>query len=423
MRILMLAQFYSPVIGGEERHVQDLSMELAKRGHDVSVATLYLPKTAEYEVDSGVRIHRIKSTTQRAAWLYSQRERTHAPPIPDPEVTRTLRRIISREKPEIVHAHNWMVYSFLPLKKWSGAPLVMSLHDYSLRCPQKRLVNSGVFCSGPELMKCLQCAAGHYGKARGVVTTLPHWAMGPALRSAVDIFLPVSDATAVYNGLNEHRLPYQIIPNFLPDDIERVNEGVKDYIDQLPKGDYLLFVGDLSRDKGVDVLVAAYAGLKNAPPLVLIGRKRPDTPENLPENVIAMGAWPHPAVMEAWRRSSFALVPSTWGEPFGIVAIEAMAMGRPVIASSVGGIRDIVIDGETGLLVPPHDPRALREAMQRLIDDPQLRANLGEGARRRAATYRASEVVSRIEEVYQRVSMGTVSMPGELRERGSEVSL
>src|ERR1043166_5222609 len=108
----MLAQFYSPVIGGEERHVQDLSIELVNRGHDVAVATLQLPGSAEFELDQGVRIYHTKSTMGRSRWLYSQAERNHAPPFPDPEVMLGLRRIIDREQPDIIHAHNWLLYSF-----------------------------------------------------------------------------------------------------------------------------------------------------------------------------------------------------------------------------------------------------------------------------------------------------------------------
>ena len=404
MRILMLAQFYAPVIGGEERHVQDLSVELVKRGHDVAVATLSLPGVAEFEVDQGVHVYRIRSTTQRANWLYSQAERRHAPPLPDPEVVWALRRIIAREKPDIVHAHNWLLYSFLPLKIWSGVPIVMSLHDYSLHCPQKRLMYFGAPCSGPSFAKCLRCAANHYGAVRGGVTTLTQRVMNPAVRAAVDIFLPVSQATAIGNDLIANQLPFQVIPNFVPDNPGLTQEDVHAYLSQLPQDDYLLFVGDLSHDKGVDVLLRAYADLKNAPPLVLIGRKRLDTLMELPDNVMLMGSWPHAAVMEAWRRSTIALVPSVWSEIFGIVAIEAMAMGRPVIASRIGALTDIVIDGETGFLVPPGDPVALRQAMERLIDNPALRHRLGQGARRRAADFRASAVVPHIEEVYRKLT-------------------
>jgi glycosyltransferase involved in cell wall biosynthesis len=109
----MLAQNYSPIIGGEERHVQDLSVELSKRGHEVAVATLHTPGAAEFELDHGVRIYRVKSTMQRTPGLYSRPERSHAPPFPDPEVMLALRQIIAREQPQIVHAHNWILHSGL----------------------------------------------------------------------------------------------------------------------------------------------------------------------------------------------------------------------------------------------------------------------------------------------------------------------
>src|SRR5574339_1080307 len=99
MHILMLTQFYAPIIGGEERHVQDLSLELVKRGHKVTIATLQVNGTSEFEVDRGVQIYRVKSTTQRASWLYSQAERSHVPPFPDPEIVWALRQIIQREQP------------------------------------------------------------------------------------------------------------------------------------------------------------------------------------------------------------------------------------------------------------------------------------------------------------------------------------
>src|SRR5713226_1434111 len=107
MRILMLTQFfYPPTVGGEERHVADLCIELAARGHEVSVATLWQKGFPEFEIDRSVRIHRIRGTMQRMGMLFSESDRRHAPPFPDPEVMYALRRIILQEHPDIVHAHN-----------------------------------------------------------------------------------------------------------------------------------------------------------------------------------------------------------------------------------------------------------------------------------------------------------------------------
>ena len=403
MHILMLTQFYAPIIGGEERHVQDLSLELVKRGHKVTIATLHINGTSEFEVDRGVQIYRIKSTTQRASWLYSQSERSHVPPFPDPEVVWALRQIVQREQPDIVHAHNWFLYSFLPLKKWSGVPLVLSLHDYSFDCTQKRLMNFGTLCSGPSLAKCMACAANHYGGIKGRVTALTHRSTNHMVGKAVDMFLPVSHATAIGNGLIENKLPFQVIPNFLPDDPGISLEKWDEYTSQLPTEAFLLFVGDVSRDKGIHVLLRAYQDLRNAPPLVLIGRRRPDTPSALPDNVFHLGSWPHAAVMEAYRRSIFSLLPSTCPETFGIVVIEAMSMGRPVIASRIGGLSDVIIDGENGFLVAPGNADELKHAMERLLGERTLRTQMEKGALQRAQDFHASAVIPRIESVYRRL--------------------
>src|SRR6185437_11862695 len=158
LRILMLTQFfYPPTIGGEERFVTDLSHEMAARGHDVSVVTLWQEGFPTFEIDQGVRVHRIRGTMQKISFLFSEGNRTYSPPFPDPGVKRELRRILLEERPDIVHAHNWIVHSFTPLKAWSKAKFVVSLHDYSHVCVQKRLMRQEQRCSGPGKSKCLAC--------------------------------------------------------------------------------------------------------------------------------------------------------------------------------------------------------------------------------------------------------------------------
>src|SRR5579872_3725457 len=100
MRILMLAQFYPPFIGGEAQHVRTLSVELVARGHEVAVVALWHQGLAEFELDCGVRVYRVRASAQRIPWLFSNPERRRAPPFPDPEVTLALRRIISHERPQ-----------------------------------------------------------------------------------------------------------------------------------------------------------------------------------------------------------------------------------------------------------------------------------------------------------------------------------
>jgi glycosyltransferase involved in cell wall biosynthesis len=396
----MLAQFYLPTVGGEERHVHDLSVALTERGYEVSVATLWHEGQPEFEIQQGVRIHRIRGSMQRVGMLFSEKIRQHAPPFPDPEVVLALRRIVKQEKPDIVHAHNWLVHSFLPLKAWSNAKLVVTLHDTSLVCAQKRYMYHKAVCSGPALGKCLSCASEHYGKAKGVTTALANGIGRHLEYRLVDKFIPVSQAMADISLLEEHGASYRVIPNFVPDNVTELPAEESPLLEQLPKGEFMLFIGEVKRDKGADVLFQAYAEMNTDVPLVLIGRPINDFDTPIPPHVQIFSSWPHDAVMQAWSRCTLALAPSTWVEAFGIVAIEAMAMGRPLIASDIGGLSDIVVDEQTGLLVPPGDAEALRGAMQRLLADPERRKRMGEAAKQRVNIFKASTVVPQIEQIY-----------------------
>ncbi|MDQ6670697.1 MAG: glycosyltransferase family 4 protein [Chloroflexota bacterium] len=401
---MMLTDFYPPIIGGIERHVRDLSVELVARGHAVAVGTLWHPGLADTEHDRGVRIYRLRGLAQRAPWLFQDSGRRYAPPFPDPGLVWALANVIARERPAIVHAHSWLGHSFLPLKASSRARLVLTLHDFNLVCSKKNFLYQGETCGGAALAKCLGCGARHYGVAKGVPTVMANWLMGSTQRATVDMFLPVSNAVASGSGLVGSHLPYQVIPNFIPDADSVPATEAEPYLSQLPDGDFVLFAGALAHHKGVDVLLRAYAGLPSPPPLVLIGATWPDSPTAFPRNVFVLKDWPHHAVVRAWSRSLFAVAPSVGPEGLPSVVLEAMAAGRPVIASRIGGLPELVVDGETGLLVPPGDVAELASALQRLLADSELRTRLGQAARQRSAEFRASAVVPRIEDVYCHVS-------------------
>jgi glycosyltransferase involved in cell wall biosynthesis len=136
---------------------------------------------------------------------------------------------------------------------------------------------------------------------------------------------------------------------------------------------HVLYAGRLSAEKGVRELVAAARGL----PLVVAG----DGPLRT-EVPGALGMVPHDELLRLYGRAAVVVCPSR-REGFGVACLEAMAAGRPVVASAVGGLRDLVVDGETGLLVPPGDVAALRAALERLLGDAGLRARLGRAARER----------------------------------------
>jgi glycosyltransferase involved in cell wall biosynthesis len=402
MRVLMVAQFFSPVVGGEERIVEDTAAELLRRGHEVAIATSRLNGLPVFEVQDGIRIHRIATTSARMSCLFSESRRRHVPPAPDPEAVLGLREVVRREQPDVVHAHNWLVHSYTPLKGWSGAPLLMSLHDYSYICATKRLMYRGrTPCVGPAPVKCLVCASDVYGAWKGAPTTIMNWMSTFAERRVVDLFLPVSESVALRSGLEVRGLPYRVLPNFLPE--RRPDADLPSHGSWLPAGDYTLFVGDLVAEKGIGVLLEAYAGLADAPPLVLIGRSDSLKPALSAPNTVALGPRPHAEVLEAWRRCAVAIVPSIWEEPFGMVALEAMEAGRPVVASSVGGLTDLVVHGESGLLVPPGDKAALRGAIARLLGDRSLADRMGVAAARRAAEFRAGSTIPKLVSAYDAV--------------------
>jgi glycosyltransferase involved in cell wall biosynthesis len=355
-------------------------------------------------LDDGVRVYRIQGTAQRLRSLFSDASRPYAPPLPDPEAVIGLRHVLAQEQPDVIHGHNWLVYSYLPLTRASRSKLVLSIHDYASVCAKKTLIlPSQAACNGPRLGKCLRCASQHYGVVKATPTVLGLRLMNAIGRASANAFAPVSRAVVERSRLSAVHVPIEVIPPFIADDLEDQIDVHAECLADLPGEPFLLFVGQLGQHKGVRVLLEAYAGLADGPPLVLIGLRKPDTPNRLPPNVHMLHDWPHGAVLEAWRRSMIGLVPSIWPEPFGIVSLEAMALGRPLIGSRTGGIVDCVADGLTGLLVPPGDPVALRGAIVRLLDNAALREDLGRAAREHAASFRASAVVPRVEALYRHV--------------------
>ncbi len=403
MRILMLAQFYPPIIGGEERHVRNLSVELVRRGHHVVVVTLGYPGSEVEEVDNGVKIYRLRGTMQRSASLFRESERRHAPPFPDPELIYALHKIVRHEKPDVVHAHNWLLHSYLPLKNWCAVPLVVTLHDFSLICAKKIAMHKGEVCGGPGLAKCLTCAKQHYGAIKGGVTAAANWVFGAYERRQVDTFIAVSKAVAEGNRLPSLGVPFEVIPNFVPDDVATLSVEPDDLVRTLPEDGYILFVGDLNRIKGVPVLLEAYSTLESPPPLVLIGRRCADTPTSLPRGVVVHNSWPHSAIMHAWRRCLFGVAPSICADAFLIVLIEAMVSGKAVISTAIGGMPEVVDHGQTGLLTTPNDVQSLASAMRTLIGDPELRESMASAALRKVETLKARAVIPRIEELYERL--------------------
>jgi glycosyltransferase involved in cell wall biosynthesis len=105
----------------------------------------------------------------------------------------------------------------------------------------------------------------------------------------------------------------------------------------------------------------------------------------------------------AWRRATLAVVPSLWPEPFGMVAMEALAAGTPVVASRVGGLPEIVRDGVDGVLVGPGDPAALAATVRELLEDDARREAMAASARSGASRFAPAVVAEAVDAVYESV--------------------
>ncbi len=160
-------------------------------------------------------------------------------------------------------------------------------------------------------------------------------------------------------------------------DVRVIPSGVDipDDVGEPEEPPHVLFVGRLSAEKGILELVEAARGL----PLVVVG----DGP--LRDRVPGALGFVAPREVGPYYERAAVVCVSSRREGYGVVAREAMACGRAVVATRVGGLPDAIEDGVTGLLVPPRDPAALRAALERLLGDPELRARLGAAARRAAA--------------------------------------
>jgi glycosyltransferase involved in cell wall biosynthesis len=396
VKILIVSDFYPPVIGGVPRHVQSLAREMDKRGHEVTVCTLRHGDSPSLDHDGRVKVHRLEGLFQRLPLIYNDPGIRFHPPVPDPLLVRRLRAIVAQEAPDIIHTHGWILHSVLCLRGAFDIPLVTTLHGYELFCPTMLLMKRDGVCDRAVGHACVPCGKDRYGLAKSVAAYLGV-RMGRRRLRAVSRYIAVSSYVKETNcralGLRDEDIV--TVPCFYsPEPVEE--EAV-----ELPQ-DFVLFVGLLWPHKGVDVLLEAYGRLDTGTELVMIGGRHPDYDYRGTEGARVIADAPHGVVMYAMSRCRFAVFPSVWPEPFGTVAIEAMSQGKAVVASGIGGLRDVVVSGETGLLVNPNDHGALAEAVASLLARRELTAEMGRKGRERfAENFEADAVIPRIEEVYR----------------------
>ena len=418
LKFLHLTDLYAPSIGGMEFHIQCLTQERARRGHQVSILTISTNGETGLEVtEEGVRVHRIAGGLNRLGVGWGSSDKPQHPPAPDLIIAREIRRVIDEEQPDVIHAHNWIVYSYLAIKKQGDPPVVYMQHDYALACPKKTALfePSGSICDGPSLMKCLGCSKHQYGRAKGALVTIGHKVSNAVLHNRIDRIVANSEFTAHFAAKAfSPKLPIEVVGSFISDDAAQVAEETT-RPDYLPKdGTYILYVGALGTHKGVYDLIEAYESLgEDRPPLVVLGAPKDDMPKSWPKGTIVREKVPNSEVMSAWRNCAFGVIPSKWAEPLGLVAVEAGAVSKAVIATDAGGLRDVVLHEQTGLLVPPGDPKALATAMRRLIDNPGLAEKLGRAALKQSKKFRCRVVT----DLLDKIAFETIGIETEITEK------
>lgn len=416
LRILIASDHYPPFIGGAHRQTQLLGHKLVENGHQVAVATVWQPGLPTVQDDQGVHVHRLKQLRTLLPGFARDTKQRHQPPFPDPVTIWSLRRLINEFQPDIVHSYGWYSYSCAFALLGKNIPLLISARDYAYSCPTRTLVyKEHHLCSGPELSKCVGCAAEHYGASKGLAAVLGVYSGRGLLKHKLNGMHSIStfvrdtvgrDFLGEVNAQPDQDVIQAIIPSFREDDEKEFHapdSQVQIYLDQLPREPFILFVGALRLVKGLEPLLAAYERLDSPPPLVLIGTLERDTPRTFPKGAVVLQNFPHRAVMEAWNYALFGVIPSLWPEPLGSVVYEGMSRGKAVIGTTPGGHTDMIVHRETGLLVPRGDVDALTSAMRELLENPELRERLGRAARERARLFTAGVAVPRFEQLYQQL--------------------
>ena len=405
--VLLISDSFPPLVGGAGRDTNLLARALVARGHRVCVATSDQPGAARQETTRhGYEVHRLPGLITRMHWLSASLGRRIPPPFPDPETVLRLRLLIRRFEPQIVHSYGWMTYSCRLAMSGLDLPLVISARDYGLICAKRTLLRGEEICSGPSPAKCLACASSEYGVVKGAMAAGATLALRRPLakrtsglhsvsrymkeRMSAQFLEPGDPAMA--DGL------HPVIPGFAEEDHEEMLDNAT--LARLPEQPYILYAGALRLCKGIDVLLDAHSRLRDAPPLVLLGPRAPDTPSSFPANVHVLGSTNHATVMESWKGALFAVAPSRLPEPFGNVVHEAMSCSKAVIGTRPGGHEDMIDPGRTGLLVPAGDAAALTGAMSYLLEHPSERARMGGAAREEMPRFAPDLVASAFETLY-----------------------
>lgn len=361
MNILLLSWEYPPrVVGGLGRHVAALSRTLASEGHQVHVVTRDHPDApAEEWTEDGIHVVRVPEAPpvigfdDLIPWVLAFNNGVQA----------AAQRIMVEHDIDVVHAHDWLVaYAAAGLKTAHDVPLVATIHatEYGrhqgwLPGPMNKLIHQVEWWLTYEARRVITCS--HY------------------MREQVNrIFeLPADKVDVVPNGV-------------AADDFRLPTDEVRAFRDEVaPDKAMVVFAGRLEYEKGVQTVLHSLIRVADevGPVHFFIAgtgtysqQLRDMTTElGLDEHVTFTGFLEDHDLRLHYAAADVAVAPSIY-EPFGLVAIEAMACGTPVVVGDTGGLREIVSEDDTGLRVTPDDPDALADALIRVLTDDVLSRRL-----------------------------------------------
>lgn len=390
MRILHVSWEFPPVMyGGLGAHVVAIATEQARAGHDVTVLTQHGPDTSDLVMVDGVRVVRAREQGE-------PQERTFDNLMPwvasmQRAMNRYGRDLLGQWQPEVVHAHDWVVAAAaMTLSRASGAPLVATVHATE--------------------------AGRHAGWIVGPLSQSVH-RREVRLVSAASAVIVCSRAMEdeVVSALGPFSAPVIVVPNGINLDAWQASEAegaaARARLGVAPSAPMIVYTGRLAHEKGVGTLVDAMPAMLDElgdARLVVAGRgpmesavRAQVTALGLDASVSCAGFLPEHELRALVAAADCAVVPSLY-EPFGMVALEAMALGTPVVASDVGGLAEIITDDATGLLVTPGDPLPLAAAIGRVLRDPVLATRLAEAARGVATRHSWPLLARRTVEAYLR---------------------
>jgi glycosyltransferase involved in cell wall biosynthesis len=397
MRIDLVSEHASPLAaiggvdaGGQNVHVAALAAGLAQRGHTVTVHTRRDDEALPERVVTQDGYDVVHVPAGPARELPKDDLLRHMP-----EFAATLRRTWARHTPDVVHAHFWM----------SGLASVAAAGD----------LDSG----GVPVVQTFHALGSVKRRHQGDADTSPRNRIELERSLCRTVTHVVATCTDEVFELRRLGLPSERV-SVVPCGVDTSVFTPTGEVAPRTGRPRLLVLGRLVERKGQDDAVRALRAVPDAE-LVVVGGPAPDRIDADPEVRRLRGIAAEAGVADrlvfagsvaradvpAWVRSADVVLAVPWYEPFGITPLEAMACGRPVVATAVGGLQDSVVDGVTGDLVPPRDPDRLGAVLAALLADDARRAAYGAaGVARVRDRYRWSRVVADTESVYRQVRAG-----------------